>query len=394
MIGTGCMTANAEAVGRICVVTGTRAEYGLLKPVMEEIANSDLQLRLVVAGMHLSHEFGNTYQVIERDGFEIASRVDMQLSGDNHAAMAKSIGIGIYGMAQALESLNPDLVLVLGDRVEAFAGAVSGAGLNKVVAHLHGGEVTRGGLDESMRHAISKFAHLHFVATDSSRVRLIKMGERPDMVYRVGAPGLDPILCMKVRELNDVVDELGIALKPPFLLIVQHPVSTEAEAAGNQMRETLEAVKSMGLQAIVVYPNSDSGGRRMIEVIESYREEPWLHIFKNLSREVYLSLLKHAAALLGNSSSGIIEAPSFQLPVVNIGSRQMGRERSDNVLDVAPVRSDIRSAIHRALNDAEFRLSVRDCVNPYGDGKASRRVVEVIRGLKIGPHILQKQLCY
>lgn len=388
------MTANAEAVGRICVVTGTRAEYGLLKPVMEEIANSDLQLRLVVAGMHLSHEFGNTYQVIERDGFEIASRVDMQLSGDNHAAMAKSIGIGIYGMAQALESLNPDLVLVLGDRVEAFAGAVSGAGLNKVVAHLHGGEVTRGGLDESMRHAISKFAHLHFVATDSSRVRLIKMGERPDMVYRVGAPGLDPILCMKVRELNDVVDELGIALKPPFLLIVQHPVSTEAEAAGNQMRETLEAVKSMGLQAIVVYPNSDSGGRRMIEVIESYREEPWLHIFKNLSREVYLSLLKHAAALLGNSSSGIIEAPSFQLPVVNIGSRQMGRERSDNVLDVAPVRSDIRSAIHRALNDAEFRLSVRDCVNPYGDGKASRRVVEVIRGLKIGPHILQKQLCY
>ena len=388
------MTANAEAVGRICVVTGTRAEYGLLKPVMQEIANSGLQLRLVVAGMHLSHEFGNTYQVIERDGFEIASRVDMQLSGDNHAAMAKSIGIGIYGMAQALESLNPDLVLVLGDRVEAFAGAVSGAGLNKVVAHLHGGEVTRGGLDESMRHAISKFAHLHFVATDSSRVRLIKMGERPDMVYRVGAPGLDPILCMKVRELNDVVDELGIALKPPFLLIVQHPVSTEAEAAGNQMRETLEAVKSVGLQAIVVYPNSDSGGRRMIEVIESYREEPWLHIFKNLSREVYLSLLKHAAALLGNSSSGIIEAPSFQLPVVNIGSRQMGRERSDNVLDVAPVRSDIRSAIHRALNDAEFRLSVRDCVNPYGDGKASRRVVEVIRGLKIGPHILQKQLCY
>lgn len=381
-------------IRRICVVTGTRAEYGLLKPVMEEIQRSGFQLRLVVAGMHLSHEFGNSYQVIERDGFEIASRVDMLLSGDSHAAMAKSIGVGIYGMAQALEGLNPDLVLVLGDRVEAFAGAVSAAGLNKVVAHLHGGEVTRGGLDESMRHAISRFAHLHFVATENSRARLIKMGERPDMVHCVGAPGLDPILNMTMLGLDQVAAELGIALNAPFLVIVQHPVTTDAEAAGVQMKETLEAVKSTGVEAIVVYPNSDSGGRRMIEVVESYRGEPWLHIFKNLSREMYLSLLEHAAALLGNSSSGIIEAPSFRLAVVNIGSRQAGRERSDNVIDVAPNRDEIREAVHRALHDEKFRSSVRACVNLYGDGKASQRVVELIRGLTVGQDILQKQLCY
>lgn len=388
------MTVDAGAVSRICVITGTRAEYGLLKPVMEEILGSGLQLRLVVAGMHLSHEFGNSFQVIERDGFEIAARVDMLLSGDNHAAMAKSIGIGIYGMAQAIESLDPDLVLVLGDRVEAFAGAVSGAGLNKVVAHLHGGEVTRGGLDESMRHAISKFAHLHFVATENSRVRLIKMGEKQDTIHRVGAPGLDPILNMKLLGLEEVAERLGIGLKEPFLIIVQHSVSTDAGAAEKQMRETLEAVKSVGLQSIVVYPNSDPGGRRMIEVIESYRGEPWLHIFKNISREIYLSLLKQAALLLGNSSSGIIEAPSFHLAVVNIGERQTGRERSSNVIDVSPAREEIEEAIHRALYDTEFRSAVRACVNPYGDGKASRRVVEVIRGLKVGPHILQKQLSY
>ena len=391
-IGKGCMTVDAGAVRRICVVTGTRAEYGLLKPVMEEIRNSGLQLRLVVAGMHLSHEFGNSYQVIERDGFEIAARIDMLLSGDNHAAMAKSIGIGIYGMAQALESLDPDLVLVLGDRVEAFAGAVSGAGLNKIVAHLHGGEVTRGGLDESMRHAISKFAHLHFVATEGSRVRLIKMGERQDTIHRVGAPGLDPILNTKLLGLDQVAETLGIVVKAPFLVIVQHPVSTDAEAAESQMRETLEAAKSVSLQSIVIYPNSDSGGRRMIEVIESYRGEPWLHIFRNLSHEMYLSLLKHAAVLIGNSSSGIIEAPSFHLAVVNIGSRQTGRERSNNVIDVSPARSAISEAIHRALYDTEFRSSLCACVNPYGDGEASRRVVQVIRGLKVGPHILQKQL--
>ncbi len=388
------MIVEGKKVERICVITGTRAEYGLLRPVMVEIRKSGLQLGVIVGGMHLSHEFGNSYQLIEQDGFDIAARVDMLFSGDNHGAMVKSIGIGIYGMAQALESLNPDVVLVLGDRVEAFAGAVSGAGLNKVVAHLHGGEVTRGGLDESMRHATSKFAHVHFVATERSRARLIKMGERSDTIHQVGAPSLDTILTQKLYGLEHLKEELGIPLKKPFLVIVQHPVSTEADASGMHMKETLEAVRKVDHQAIVVYPNSDSGGRRMIEVIESYRGEPWLHIFRNLSYTTYVSVLKHAAVLIGNSSSGIIEAPSFHVPVVNIGPRQAGRERSTNVIDVPPARGEIQNAIHRALHDTEFQSRVQACVNPYGDGTASRRLVQVLRELRIDLQLLQKQLTY
>ena len=388
------MQGDSQAIQRVCVVTGTRAEYGLLKPVMEAIRENGLQLKVVAAGMHLSHEFGNSYQLIERDGFDIAARVDMLLSGDNHAAMAKSIGIGIYGMAQALESLDPDVVLVLGDRVEAFAGAVSGAALNRVVAHLHGGEVTRGGLDESMRHAISKLAHIHFVATQASRERLLRMGERPDTVHQVGAPGLDSLLDTKWREVPQLAAELGFALTMPYLLIVQHSVTTDADAAEHQMTETIEAARGMGLQSIVVYPNSDAGGRRIIGIIESYRGEPWLHIVRNLSRHTYLSLLKHAAVLVGNSSSGIIEAPSLHVAVVNVGTRQSGRERSTNILDVAPIRGEIRAAIHRALHDETFRSSVRACMNPYGDGKTSERIVGVLRKVTRAPQILQKQLAY
>lgn len=388
------MSLDGPEIRRVCVVTGTRAEYGLLKPVMEEIRNSGFQLRLIVAGMHLSHEFGSSYRLIERDEFDIDARVDMLLSGDNHASMAKSIGIGIYGMAQALETVDPDLVLVLGDRVEAFAGAISGAALNRIVAHVHGGEVTRGGLDESMRHAISKIAHVHFVATPGSRERLLRMGEHPDTVHHVGAPGLDTLLRTEWINLPALAGELGFPLATPYLLIVQHPVTTDADSAEYQMTETLEAAKITGMQTVVFYPNSDTGGRRMIDVIESYRTESWLQIAKNLPRHIYLNLLKHAALLIGNSSSGIIEAPSLGVAVINVGTRQSGRERSANVLDVSPDRNEIRAAIHRALHDETFRAAVRNCTNPYGDGKASERIVSVLRTLSRSPWVLQKQLAY
>ncbi len=390
----GCRMDEVKTIRRICVVSGTRAEYGLLRPVMEEIQAAQLELRLVIAGMHLSHEFGNTYREIELDGFKVDSRVDMALSGDNNAAMVKSIGIGIYGLTQALEGIAPDIVLILGDRVEAFAAAVSGAGLNKVVAHLHGGEVTRGGLDESMRHAITKFAHLHFVATEKSHNRLNKMGERPETIYQVGAPGLDSVFKAKLYDLAELENVLGVPIRTPFLVAAQHSISTDADSSAKQMKETLEALKAFGCQTVLVYPNSDAGGRRMIEVIESYRREPWLSIFQNLARVAYLSLLRHAAVLVGNSSSGIIEAPSFHLPVVNIGTRQAGRERSTNVIDVPPLRNEIRAAISLALTDEEFRARVKICQNPYGDGHASARVVDVLRKLEITPQLLQKQLAY
>lgn len=388
------MSARGKTVQRVCVITGTRAEYGLLKPVIREIHSSGLELRLVVAGMHLSHEFGNTVSDIEGDGFHIGAYIDMGLSRDTNAAMTKSIGIGIYGITQALESLDPDVVLVLGDRVEAFVGAVSGAGLNKVVAHIHGGERSKGGLDESMRHAITKFAHVHFVATERSRERVIRMGERPETIFKVGAPGLDPILSTKLYERRELEHRLGFSLRETFLLVVQHSVSTDPDNAPSQMRETLEAVKQIGHQTILIYPNSDAGGRRMIEVIESYRSEPWLHVFPSLDHLTYLSLLKHTSVLVGNSSSGVIEAPSFHVPVVNIGIRQAGRERSTNILDVAHHRTEIQQAIQRALTDPEFHTQIQSCVNPYGDGKASKRIVEVLARIEITPDLLQKQITY
>ena len=388
------VSADGRLVESIAVVTGSRAEYGLLKPIMEEIRAIELELRLVVTGMHLRPEFGDTYREIEADGFTIDAKVEMAAPGDDYAAMVQSIGVGVSGIGRALESINPDVVVVLGDRIEAFAAAIAGAGLNRVVAHIHGGEVTRGGLDESMRHAITKLAHLHFAATEKSRERIIKMGEDADRVFTVGAPGLDSVLRTNWLEPSDLEREVGIPLRRPLVVLVQHSVSTAAEKAAAEIRETLEAVRQVGHQTICLYPNSDAGGQRMIEVIESYRGQPWLHILPNLDHVAYLSLLRCADVLVGNTSSGIIEAPSFYLPVVNIGERQAGRERSNNILDVPPRREDIKRAIDRALGADGFRAAVRACSNPYGDGKASTRIVDVLRRVRITHDLLQKQLAY
>jgi len=220
------------------------------------------------------------------------------------------------------------------------------------------------------------------------------MGERSETVFTVGAPGLDAILNTKLYEREDLELRLGFPLQKTFLLLIQHPVSTDSDNASSQIKETLEAVKAIGHQTVLIYPNSDAGGRRMIDVIESYRLEPWLHILPSLDHLTYLSLLKHAFVLVGNSSSGVIEAPSFHLPVVNIGIRQAGREQSTNIIDVDHSRTEIQQAIQRALIDQEFRTQVQSCINPYGDGKASKRIVEVLARLEITPDLLQKQITY
>ncbi len=380
---------------RVGVVTGTRAEYGLLRPVMREIERREqMELHLIVAGMHLSHEFGDTYREIENDGFHIAARVDMTFSGDSPAAMAKAIGIGIYGMTQALDMIDPEVVLVLGDRTEAFAGAVAAAGMNRIVAHIHGGEVTRGGLDESMRHAITKLSHIHFVATELSRQRVVRMGEPAENVFLTGAPGLDSILDQKLLDADELSRRLGIRLGRPSILLVQHAVSTTPDAAGSEMAESLAALEELGHEAIAIYPNCDAGGRRVIDKLRAPRTAPWLRVFENLDHTTYLSLLAAVDVLVGNSSSGIIEAPALHVPVVNVGSRQQGRERSACILDVPCERQAIKKAIERALHDCEFRALARASASVYGDGHASRRMVETLLGLEATPRLLQKQLTY
>ncbi|MFC1931517.1 UDP-N-acetylglucosamine 2-epimerase [Chloroflexota bacterium] len=379
---------------KIAVVTGTRAEYGVLYPVLRAIESKQkLRLSLVVTGMHLSHEFGYTVTEIEKDGFKIATNVDMLLSSDTPAAMAKSVGLGIIGMTQAWEQLRPDIILVFGDRVEPLAAAIAGAYMNIPVAHIHGGDVC-GNIDDPTRHAITKFAHVHFPATSKSKQRIINMGEDEWRVHQVGSPALDVILNEPLLSAKALAEELDLNLSQPLILLIQHSVTTQADEAPKQMRKTLEAVMEIGYPTVLIYPNSDAGGRKLIEVIKEYENYPFVKIFKSLPRREYLSLMKAASVMVGNSSSGIVEAPSFGLPVVNIGIRQEGRERGKNIIDAGHAKQEIIQAIEKALSDKEFLTAVRKCENPYGDGKASPRIADTLSRIEITPQLLQKKITY
>jgi len=380
---------------KIAVVTGTRAEYGLLYSILRAIeAHPKLQLLLVVTGMHLSYEFGYTVQDIERDGFKIEAKVDMLLGNDTPGAMAKSVGLGIMGFSQTWEHIQPDVILVLGDRVEQLATAISGAYMNIPVTHIHGGDTSKGGLDESARHAITKFAHIHFPATKKSADRIIKMGEEEWRVHRVGSPALDIILNETLLPPEALARKFGLDLSQPLLLVVQHSVTTQVDKAPKQMVETLEAIVKMRYPTILIYPNSDAGGRRIIDVIRHYESYSFIKTFKSLPRNEYLSLMKVARVMVGNSSSGIVEAPSFGLPVVNIGIRQEGRERGTNVIDVGHSKREIIEAVNKALTDKRFLASVKRRANPYGDGKTGPRIAEILSRIEITPQLLQKKITY
>lgn len=379
---------------KTAVVTGTRAEYGILYPVLKAIeASTRLELYLVVTGMHLSHEFGYTVREIEEDGFKIDTRVDMLLSSDTPAGMAKSVGLGIIGLAQAWEQLKPDVILVLGDRVEPLAATIAGVYMNIPVAHIHGGDVC-GSIDDSARRAITEFAHIHFPATKKSAERIIMMGEEEWRVYQVGSPALDVILSESLIPVEQLAEKYDFDLSQPLILLVQHSVTTQVDQAPKQIRETLGAVVEMGYPAVLIYPNSDAGGRRIIEVIKEHESYPFIKTFKSLPRKEYLSLMKAASVMVGNSSSGIVEAPSFGLPVVNIGVRQEGRERGKNVTDVGHDKQGIVRAIEKALTDKGFLSEVKKCENPYGDGKAGQRIAEILSRVEITPELLRKKITY
>ena len=380
---------------KVAVVTGTRAEYGILCPVLRAVEqHPKLQLLLIATGMHLSHEFGYTVQELEKDGFNIEAKVDMLLSNDTSAAMSKSVGIGIIGLAQTWEQVEPDVIVVLGDRVEPLAAAISGSYMNIPVAHIHGGDTGKGGLDESARHAITKFAHIHFPATRKSAERIIAMGEDRWRVHTVGSPALDTILNEPLLPPEVIARSLGLGLSQPVILVLQHPVTTQVEEAPEQMRQTLQAIVEFQYPTVVIYPNSDAGGRRMMDVIKQYEGYPFIKTFKSLPRREYLSLMRVAGVMVGNSSSGIVEAPSLGLPVVNIGIRQEGRERGQNVTDVAHDRAQVLNAIDKALTDKEFLARVKRCKSPYGDGKTGPRIAEILSKTEDTPRLLQKQITY
>jgi len=379
---------------RIVYITGTRADYGLMRSTLGSIEKQrDLALSLIVTGMHLSREFGYTFREVQRDKFKIAAKVPTLLSQDTCTGTVKSFGRFVVRLADILEKLNPDILLLLGDRWEMMAGALVGAYTNKLVAHIAGGEAS-GSIDEPNRHVITRFAHLHFVANEEYAKRLIKMGEEQNRIHIVGAPGLDDVVKKNYCQADRVEKEFGIDPHRPLLLVVQHPVLAEYENADRQMATTLEAVVRFNYQTIVIYPNADPGGRKMIRVINQYQKKfSFIHSYENLPREAYLGLMAVSSAMIGNSSSGLVEAPSLNLPVVNIGTRQTGRIRSKNVMDVDYDASRIFAAIKKALSK-EFVAEIKNTKNPYGEGKTGAKISAILAQLKIDSHVLQKRLSY
>ena len=382
---------------RVAVVTGTRAEYGLLESSMRAIdAHADLDLLTVVTGMHLSPQHGMTVDEIEADGFAVDDRVHMQVDGDTGLTMAKSLGLGLSGLAESFGRLDPDVVLVLGDRDEALAAGVAAAHMNVPVAHVHGGDSMDGAIiDDSIRHALTKFAHLHFPVSRLSAERVEKLGEEPWRITTVGAPGLDAVLAGEYASSDDVLERYGLDPTRPLALVVQHPVTTESDAAGEQMRATLDALDAFDdLQPVLVYPNSDAGGKRAIDVIESHPVAERAHTARSLPRRDFLGVMAAADVMVGNSSSGIIEAPSFGLPVVDVGPRQAGRQRADNVVSVAHDADAVEAAVERCLTDGDLRQRAADCDNPYDYGGAGERIVERLAAVDLDERLLRKRLTY
>ncbi|MEW6764744.1 MAG: UDP-N-acetylglucosamine 2-epimerase [Pseudomonadota bacterium] len=367
---------------RVAVVTGTRADYGLLYWLIRDLhAAPDLELQLVVTGMHLMPEFGRTIEVIERDGFPIAATVDLELTSDTPEAVARAMGVGMIGFASCFARLAPEIVVILGDRFEMLAAA-SAAFVQRVpIAHIHGGEVTEGALDEGFRHAITKLAQLHFTAAEPYRRRVIQMGEQPARVFNVGAPGLDHLKRTVLLSREALEQALDFKLDVHNFLVTFHPATLDTEDAASQCRELLAALDAFPeAQIIFTLPNADPGGRAIMPLLEDYaaRHAGRCKLFASLGQLRYLSLLREVQAVIGNSSSGIIEAPSFGAPTVNIGDRQQGRLRAHSVIDCAPRQADIVLAIRQAL-DPGFRATLARVENPYGQGDASRRMLDILR---------------
>src|SRR3989344_9020311 len=352
---------------------------------------SNLAIEIAVTGMHLMPEFGKTINEIKKDKFKIHG-INVLYEEDNKESMANFIGKMIQLLIKKVKKIKPDMILLLGDRGEMLAGAIVGGYWAIPVADTHGGDVSFS-IDEISRHAITKLSHLHFAATKNAAKRLIKLGEDSWRVFIAGAPGLDGILDKKPSS-EKIAKKYKLDLSKPILIVLQHPLTLEIEDAGKQMKETMEAIRELNCQAIVIYPNADAGGRKMIRIIREYEKYPFIKIFKNIPRQEYLGLMKIADVLVGNSSSGIIEAPYLHLPAVNIGQRQRGRERAENIIDVNHNKAQIKLAIKKALYDKKFKEKVRKCENPYGEGRAGVKIANVLKKKKINRKLLQKKITY
>jgi len=378
---------------KIAYVSGTRADFGLMTPVLKAVSESgSLELKVYATGMHLMPLYGETVREVMWL-FPDTERIEARIESDGREGAAKFAGALLPKVVEAFTKDRPHFVLLLGDRVEMLAVAVVCLYLGIPTGHLHGGERTAT-VDESARHAISKLASLHFTATKNSAERLMKMGEDEWRIHIVGAPALDTILHEQLPSREELAHRLGIDAGKPYLLLIQHPVSEECDVAGARVAETIAAVKSFGLPVVAVYPNADAGGKQIIAELEKERANPLFHIFQNLPHTDFLALEREAAVWVGNSSGALIESSSFKVPVVNVGMRQRGRERGGNVIDAGCDRKEIAAAIEKSLHDESYRAKLTNIVNPWGEGKTGAAIRKILDETHLDSRILAKQNAY
>ena len=372
---------------KVCVVTGTRAEFGLLRWLMEAIDNEpQLTLQILATGMHLSPEFGSTYKEIEEAGFVIDAQVEMLIGSDSSVAVTKSMGLGVIGFADAFRSLAPDIVVVLGDRFEIFAAASAAMIAGIPIAHIHGGETTEGAFDEAIRHSITKMSHLHFVAAEEYRRRVIQLGEHPDFVFNVGGMGIDAIKRVQLLPREELEASLDFKFKNKSLLITYHPVTIEGGASSaEQMQELLDSLAELrDTSLIFTMPNADTGGRELGKMVEDFaKAHPFAKAYTSLGQLRYLSCLAQVDGVVGNSSSALLEAPSFKIGSVNIGSRQAGRLCATSVINCVARKDSIKAAIKKILSD-DFIKKIQEVRNPYGEGGAVEKILPILKSSNIG----------
>ena len=376
---------------KICVVTGTRAEYGLLYWLMKEIeADENLELQLIVTGMHLSPEFGLTYKEIEKD-FKINKKIEMLLSSDTAIGISKSMGLSQIGFAEAYEELKPDILVVLGDRYEIFCAVSSAMIFNIPIAHLHGGETTQGAFDESIRHSITKMSHLHFTATDEYKNRVIQLGEEPNRVFNFGGMGIENIKRLNLLSKEEFEKSIDFKLNKKNILVTFHPVTLENSTAKEQFQELLEAIDELeNANIIFTKANSDTNGRVINQMIDEYvaKNSHKSIEFASLGQLRYLSALQYIDAVVGNSSSGLLEAPSFKIVTINIGDRQKGRIKALSVIDCEPKKEEISKAFEK-IYSKEFQEKLKNVGNPYGENCPSKQIIEVLKNVNLA-NILKK----
>ena len=376
----------------IGIVTGSRADYGIYRPLLQDItADASLELLLYVTGTHLSAEFGGTSQAIEADGFPIAERIEVILASDTPQSIAKSMGLGTIGFGQVFSKRRPDLLMVLGDRFEMHAAALAALPFKIPVAHVHGGETTEGAFDDALRHSMTKLSHLHFASTEVYRQRLIQMGEEPWRVTVSGAMSLDNLTRMSLLPIEALEQRVGRSLRPSPLLVTFHPTTLEYEAAEWQVTQLVHALEQFRRPIVITAPNADTCGRLVQRHLRAFvQNAPHAVFVDNLGIQAYFSMMAIASVMVGNSSSGILEAMSFQLPVVNIGSRQAGRVRASNVIDVGYETKEILLGVRSAL-EPERRRMLLGGSNPYGDGKAASRILCRIKNVPLDDMLLRKR---